>query len=457
LKIIICLYLFTLAWIIRDAWVLNFNFIKSRRWRKKWNLEGSSNGEVPNLLIFIPLLREQKQLLELMNHFSNLPYTGNKKIILITTEREIKENGGKWEDTTSQLVKTYIEKFNKTHSNLFRLIHCPSVISNISTQANYALSTLLQEKDFDPRKTYIGRYDADSRPSSQTFKSISDLVSKVVKKNKVMPIAIQQPSLYVKNFFNVSWYLQLEALFQTRWVHGHEIRTQINSTDKHSDWNAPYAYCVGHGMYIRMDFLEGTKGWPDPVDDVPMGFRLDFAGIPIHPLPSYDCSEVAPNFKELIKQASRWSIPCLTIWKEYKLTKKLLPVKPVRAWTILWKGALDLFSWIHYLVHFASLISLVFITKEISYLLLTLGVVYLDVGIGAWISLMEMPKFQKDVSWEYQSLSFLKKMLLVFVSPLRGVVRGISPVMGITIWFKLMKKGLNFSKTERNSSRSSSL
>jgi hypothetical protein len=162
-----------------------------------------------------------------------------------------------------------------------------------------------------------------------------------------------------------------------------------------------------------MDFLKQTNGWPDPIDDVPMGFRLDFAGIPIYPLPTYDCSEVAPDFKELVKQASRWSIPCLTIWKELKLTRKLLPVRPVRAWTILWKGLIDSFSWIHYLLHILCLVVLLFITKEMSFGLVSLVCIYLDAGIGTWLMLKELSNFQQDVLWRYRPLPWYQRMILI--------------------------------------------
>ncbi|MBA4492991.1 glycosyltransferase [Paenactinomyces guangxiensis] len=442
-------YIVTLLWILRDAWVLNLNIWRSLSWSRKYVLESADEGTKPNLLLFIPVLREQVHLREVMEHMGSLPFSGRKQIVLITTEREIAENGGNQAGTTLEVAQELVAEFDQTHPGLYRLIHCPYVISNKSTQTNYALSVILQEGEWDARKTYVGCYDADSRPGKNTLISLQHLVTEEEKKNRGWPIAIQQPSLYLKNFFGVSWYLKLEALFQTRWVLGHEIRTQRRSTQMHSDWNPPYAYCVGHGMFIRLDFLHRTNGYPDPVDDVPMGFRLNFAGIPIHPLPTYDLSEVAPSVSELVAQSGRWSLPSFIIWQEHKKTKKILPVRSVRAGVLLVKGMIDSFTWVHVALHFISLLCLLLSGADTKLLLLTLAAVYLDSGLGILMMLGYLPGFSDDVPWSYSRLNPFLQMWLLIASPVRGMIRGLGPVLGIFVWFRLMRKGVNFPKTER--------
>ncbi len=445
------IYALTLLYILRDAVVINSNILISRRWSKnevkKMQLTDISQ---PNIIILLPVLCEQLVLRSSLEHLVRLPYPGKKQIIVITTEREVKENGGIRAGTTPELAECLAKEFNKIDNQIIRIIHEPFLIGNRSTQLNYALSILEREGEFDLAKTYIAVYDADSRPGKDSLISVGALVAKEELLGRKWPIAIQQPSLFIKNFSKVSWYLKLEGLFETRWALGHEVRTQRATTKKHPDWAAPYAYVVGHGMFIKLEYLTKTGGFPEPCDDVPMGLRLNFAGIPIHPLPTYDLSEVAPNVNQLIKQSGRWFMGSCLIWDEYRKIKQTCQkVRPLRAFTLLLKGIVDIFTWIHYPLHLMALLFLLALGATEKIIVFSIIGYYLDSGIGMVLMLKILSQTSEDVDWKINRIPNLIKLLLVILAPIRGFVRGLAPLIGIKIWFDMKYRGVSLPKTER--------
>jgi len=402
----------------------------------------------------IPVLREQALLAETLRYFGRLPYPGRRQVIVLTTQREIAENGNVSAGTTPELALQLVGQLNTEAPGLYRVIHYPYEVGNKASQLNYALRRLSEDGEFDPARTYIGVYDADSRPAEDTLEHVADLVAGQRDAGREWPVAIQQPSLFLNNFNEVpSWYLQLEALFETRWALGHEIRTMRASTRELPDWRAPYAYCVGHGMFIRQDFLNLTGGFPEPNEDVPMGHRLSLAGIPIHPLPAYDICDVAPSFKGLVVQSGRWFSNAPLIWKEYRRTLSLpLHIRPVRGWTLLVKGLNDTFTWMHYPLHLFALFELLLLGIPASIGLVSLAALYLDAGVGMVIMLVLLPHLQRKARLRPLRLTAARHFWFVLAAPLRGMVRGLGPLVALYYGLLALRPGTNnvMGKVERN-------
>jgi hypothetical protein len=278
--------------------------------------------------------------------------------------------------------------------------------------------------------TYIGVYDADSRPANNTLLHLLNIVAQEENGKRPWPIALQQPALFLGNFQDLSWYLQLEALFQTRWVLGQEIRTLRASTRFASHAFAPYAYCVGHGMFIRADFLQQTGGFPEPSEDVPLGHRLTFLGIPIYPLPVYDVCEVAPRIPTLIRQSGFWFYNAPLIWREYRRIRRLnMSTRRTRTAILLMKGMFDLFSWIHYPLHLFSLSFLLFNNGPLFCVFLSALACYLDVGVGMALMLFQFPALSSLACGTTIAICLRTKIWFILCSPLRPLIRGLAPVL----------------------------
>jgi cellulose synthase/poly-beta-1,6-N-acetylglucosamine synthase-like glycosyltransferase len=423
------IYILTLLQIIHDACVLNWHIPSSWRWStKRQECSLPYLEKVPELMILVPVLREQKQLQKTLQSLGTLPYPGKKCIIVVTTEREIAENHGEHCGTTVELAKDSIAELEQQHPSLYGHIHYPKVVGNKASQLNYAFRELTKNR-VDLSACYIGVYDADSRPASDTLLHIWELIAHEETMGRSWPIAMQQPALFLGNFQSVSWYLQLEALFETRWVFGHEIRQLRASTRSIAQFLAPYAYCVGHGMFIRADFLQKTGGFPEPSEDVPLGHRLTFLGIPIHPLPVYDVCDVAPRVSALIRQSGFWFSNAPLIWREYYHVKRLhLPTRKVRSTILLVKGMLDLFSWMHYPLHAISLLFLLLHGFHILYAAFSILACYLDAGVGM-VLMLSLLSAMSSVCCETIPTRFCVKVWLVLCSPLRNIVRGVAPFL----------------------------
>lgn len=231
--------------ILRDGFVINVNSIKYWNWANQTKKSFLTTKVVspPDIYILIPVFFEQQLIIKTIEKMIKLEYSGVKKIIIISTEKEFVSNGNKWTASTPRLVEDFIKNYKGDIE--LKHIHYPYKRGGKSEQLNYTLD-LLREKIKTKKSTYIAVYDADSSPENQTLTEFLKLVSNVFIKKGEFPIAIQQPSLFVKNFNSISMYPKLEAIFQTRWSLGHELRTLNNSINFKNGLLTPYAYCVGH-------------------------------------------------------------------------------------------------------------------------------------------------------------------------------------------------------------------
>ncbi|MFJ7734162.1 glycosyltransferase [Lysinibacillus sp. NPDC097231] len=447
---IFSLYIITLILIIWDSVVLNINIIKSWKWSKASNTTLSKIKELkmlPNIYILIPVLQEQDVICDTIDHILKMPYAGKKEILIITTEREIHESKD-WEGSTPAIVKQCV------NNNLYldvKLLHYPNIKGGKSDQLNFGLDYLWHKKSIDRQNSYIALYDADSRPEINTFVRFSQFVNMYFKSRSTLPTAIQQPSLFMRNFNKVSLYPKLEALFATRWVLGHEIRTQLKSVIYKYSWNVPYAYVVGHGMFIKADFLEKTNGFSVPYDDIHMGQRLDFLGESIHPLPLFDICDIAPSMSEITKQSGRWFGNGL-IWSEFLRTRKLgIKMNSIRSITLLFKGLIDSFSWMHYLLHYISLILISYLLpNKIIFVIATFTFVTLDSILGILIMLQYLKKFEIKINEELY-LNKISKLLICIYAPFRGIIRGFGPILWLIQQLKYLLIGkYDLPKTARS-------
>ncbi|MBA2678455.1 MAG: glycosyltransferase [Ktedonobacteraceae bacterium] len=422
------IYVLTFLWLIHDACLLNWHILSSWRWSIERHDDASlCLKKAPEVIILLPVLREQRQLQTTLQALEDLPYPGRKRIIVVTTEREIAENNGELGGTTVEITKHILASRQQQPSSLYEHIHYPWVRGNKASQLNYAFREMTKNQE-DLSACYIGIYDADSHPAPDTLLRLFELIAREEERGHSWPIAIQQPALFFGNFQRVSWYLQLEALFQTRWVFGHEIRTLRASA--RSSCLVPYAYCVGHGMFIRADFLARTGGFPEPSEDVPLGHRLTFLALPIHPLPVYDVCDVAPRVSALIRQSGFWFCNAPLIWREYaRLRTFHVSPRKTRSAILLLKGLLDIFSWVHYPLHLLALSFLLLHGTSFLYALLSLLMCYLDAGVGIVLMLSLFPACSSLACGRVVSLRFGRKAWLVLCSPLRNIVRGVAPFL----------------------------
>lgn len=367
----------------------------------------STNGLRPIFYIIIPVFNEQKIIINTIENLRKLTYTGDFKIIVV----------GSIEERTINFLET-----KKRYDN--EIILLVSSKKGKSNQLNYAINYVLENYSSNTSLEYIICYDADSSPSKDSL----TYFERYIIQNK-FPIALQQPTLYIKNFLNVSWYCKGEALYQISRVLIYEIAGQLNTLKS----RLSYTYMVGHGMCLRLDFLKKTQGFSVPFDDVSMGQRLRLFGIKIYTIPTFDISDVAVSLKEIVRQSGGWLLGGL-ILREYKNIKfkiKDISLQPY-ANIIILKGFFDTLSWFIPGVLILSFIFLSFRSASLSWLLL----IIIWILINGAILYFPYKLIKQNVQ-----LSVQDKFKLFLTSPLFIILRPIIRLLSIVSAVNIIKTG----------------
>lgn len=268
------------------------------------------NKKSKNIIIAIPLLREQNCIEDTIKYFNTI--TKGIPIVLITTQKEIKENLTNEKTTQDVIREKIINKYKNVH-----WIDYPYTVGYMSEQLNYMLENLenIFNKKIDLDKTYLALYNADSRPNENTF----DEISLKIESNDV----VQQYSYCMQNYEKIKGIPRGFSIYQSNF----ELKTGlINSFFKSS---ILYTHVVGHGLIINLKLLKelgnfNTEFW---CEDIYLGIQLKFNNIKITPLLTLENMETPDKLSKIIKQNSVWFKTTSQFWKIYKDIVKRKQVK----------------------------------------------------------------------------------------------------------------------------------
>jgi hypothetical protein len=302
-----------------------------------------------NFILLVPVLREEKIIAQTLSYLSQL---NNKflglKIIIITTQRELIERSNNQKENTIDIVKKLIPLLNqKLNKKLFFHFHYPFLEGGKSGQLNFALKNLESEDSsiFKGPTTYIGLYDADS---------ISDLnILQLLARDSIrndFPLVYQQPVIYLKNYNSLPYtingcLMKSFALLQTRYALGYEVPMFLDSQRNVQRRVGKMAYCLGHGLFVRADFLKKLNFFPSPIEDTRFGHILSYLKYPIKLLPSLAVTEVVPKFLWFLKQSSVWYIGESYFLEDYKIAKKIQKIEKMWALSLIFYKFYRNFIW----------------------------------------------------------------------------------------------------------------
>ncbi len=291
------------------------------------------------IIVAIPCLREQNCIEETIKHFRKIT-PDDIPILIITTQKEYKE----YDDIKIQFIKDIKDKISKDYlinryekivskkdilkayesdnylleiekifknikttkdiveekiiskyENIFSIDY-PYVEGYMADQLNYAYKNIdAIFAGLDHLKTYFCVYNADSRPSKETF---NEVLNKIPHNKKV----IQQYSYAMKNYDKLNIILKGFSIYQSNF----ELRTGLmNSYFKNKFL---YTHVVGHGLFIRLDLLKELDGFNTEFwcEDMFLGLHLKFKNIEITPLVPLENMETTETLKSLIKQNAVW-------------------------------------------------------------------------------------------------------------------------------------------------------
>lgn len=310
------------------------------------------NESNAQMLVVIPCLREQDIITETVDYFLEICKGFNANIVVVTTQKEVAESsmelipqfvedilknkditsmiskynkllpiscikrildlsaGKTYEEvstivsnmvntclTTYQVVENLIssnDKYKAVH-----VINYPNVHGIMADQLNYLLDNLdmLGIEGLDTSTTYFSLYNADSRPSGDTFREVICAISE----NKY-PEILQQYSACVSNWDELSDVMRGFGIYQSNF----ELRSGLINSAFPSRFLL--SRVVGHGLFARLDTLLNMDGFQTDFwcEDMYMGGYLANQKTPIVPLYTIENMETPISLTSLIHQNAVW-------------------------------------------------------------------------------------------------------------------------------------------------------
>lgn len=256
--------------------------------------------ENKGLFIAIPCLREQNVIEETIKHFRKICKV---PIVIITTKKEsFESNYEKGYLTTKMIIEDNIlNKYDDVY-----LIDYPFENGYMADQLNFMLNNLNTFDFYDNSKEwYMSLYNADSKPSKETFKSVFYYINKDKK-------VIQQYSYCFKNFSKLDFISKGFAIYQSNF----EIKVGLFNSSL--NYRYLYNYVVGHGLTINLKALKkmgnfNTEFW---CEDIYLTMQLKYNNIGICSISNLESIENASSINQIIKQNSVW----------YNTTRKYIKV-----------------------------------------------------------------------------------------------------------------------------------
>ena len=419
--------------------------------------------QIPNnkigFIILLPVLREEKIIKNTLTYLSSFKYKLDKlKIIIITHQKELatdSTNKKKKGQNTIDIVKETIPELNrKLKRNVFLHYHYPYSEGIKSDQLNYALKRLMNQNSliFQNKNTYISLYDADSISDKNTLTILAD---DAVKNN--FPLIYQQPVIYLKNYDFLpntinGLFMKSFALFQTRYSLGYEAPMFLNSSKNIKRPIGKMLYCLGHGLFIRADFLKKIGFFPTPIEDTRLGHILSYSKIDVKLLPPLAITEVAQKLIHLFKQSSVWFTGESYFYKDYKIASNLQQINKPWASSLFFYKFYRNFIWATEGLIFGSIAFIGwFLSQKIFLLPVFIGFL-IYVYTGPFYLLIKYRKLinlcnnqinfhptKKDYLFNFLFLPSLS--FLLFLGPQLALLRFLKN--------KLTKKEISFPKTPR--------
>jgi len=252
--------------VINGIWLFAVTAISLRRPIGQQQSESLITTNNCKLYILLPAYKEQKIVKETIDWFTNIcPKTLTIQVLIVTNS--VEDAAASLSDTTYAIVKDELKKAGS--ANLFRHLHYSGGKRGKSMQLNFALETLMEEGVVSDND-YIAVYDFDARPAPETFDNFFEIVSA----EGGMPDIVQQPVLPVDAYERTSLVGQSDSLLHVLHAYGREIFTWKYSAKVPLFLRKIFfdIYCIGTGLFIRVEKLKKIDGFPMPVDDLPIGF-----------------------------------------------------------------------------------------------------------------------------------------------------------------------------------------
>ncbi|MBQ3494322.1 MAG: glycosyltransferase family 2 protein [Clostridia bacterium] len=229
------------------------------------------NKDFANFYVLLPGLREQALVKDTIEYFNKMNYPKDKlHICIVTTQRENFEYQKKniQTQTTQDLALKIIAEQNLNFETLN--LHYPNNIGNKASQLNYAIKQILENYQTGDN-CYFAMFDFDSRPDLNYF----DLANKSIELNK-QPDIVQSVPFFLYNIKEISQnpkhFVSVNFAMEQACRSGCVEIWNLLANAKRSIALFPL-YAMGASLIVKKQTLIEQDYIPEPVDDLPLGFR----------------------------------------------------------------------------------------------------------------------------------------------------------------------------------------
>lgn len=318
------------------------NLLVVRNFIKKCDFSCDNPKNEVEILILIPVLREQNVIIGTLEHFAAMPRNNIKlNICLAGTIRETTQCAAM---RTGDIIKAWIGNNMGAQNNGLRFYYCEAddPDGDRASQLNYAVHFMSRFC----RPNLIGVYDADSLPESTSLQEAACRYIDNPGTVWVQPASfIAAANRLAKSQANPV--LVANALCQSVWTMIRELPRWIAHHAHHSKCpNRPFPrndYIIGHGQYIPFPVYEKFSFPQDEITDgIQLGYRLTCAAYDIAPLHSFVNDDVPQQFSQLVSQHKRWFGGCMRLSSAYVWSSQHIGKSSI--WPVL-DGLYSQLSW----------------------------------------------------------------------------------------------------------------
>lgn len=249
-------------------------------------------------IFLFPVYKEQKIIKDTLQHYEQfLAQSQQIRLIFITTA---KETGP---DTTLELIHDHLK--NSQYQEKITVLTCPILNGTKATQINYGLDFINKQRE----KSYICVFDCDARISFQD---------------------LRQAEQYIKNHSGAVIYSflpkvepcqQSNFFVQSAGLHHTERMLAFEYASSQLPWK--YSYPMGATMLVLPRLWAHIKHIPEPIDDIPLDYLLQFKKLKAKTMPFYTLVQAPPDSRNVFCQM----IPIFTGVFSYFATAKRYKIK----------------------------------------------------------------------------------------------------------------------------------
>jgi hypothetical protein len=497
-----CLVILTL----RELWITGLGAVALRFLRRR--SEPRPTGDAPTrIVVLLPALREQGLVKDTLSWYAQLSYPRSAlDVVVVTTARE----GHEWESrreaalaraeaatgpdeleqalvgvvprterqalaargtptrdeivravdavrSTEELARELVDELDEAGQGPgFHVVNYPKVDGRKGSQLNYAIEWAYQQLEVT-EDTYFAVFDFDARPDLRTFRMLHATATG----GDGAPAFVQQVQVPLLTRDRAARRLLIQGftLFAARRALGVEVgrilllRLARRLPAVLAPLLRPMVYGIGSGMFLRAGSLGRLGTFPEPHDDLAIGYRASLLGERIAVLPSFNLVEPYGSVRQLTEGMSWVCLGSVRVGRElgHANTQGSPLSRPARA-VLVGREWLDIVDWL--------LVPLLWIGSAAVLLAGAAGTAGRVAAIGALLAVFPamtllverwrrrlVDDFKGTVPTE-SATSWPRRIALAATAPVHPVLNALGPLW-LAYRYVASRGNLRFGKTER--------